>query len=382
MNDRAVRQAPRVAIVHYWLIDRRGGERVLECLCELYPQADIFTNVYVPEAFEGSPISRHRIRTTFVNKLPRASVLIAQYLALMPMALRRLKLSKYDLIISSESGPSKGVRSGPGAVHICYCHSPMRYIWDMYPQYLRDVGIVERLLMRPIASYLRRWDSQTAKLPHAILANSSHTKLRVETYWHRESKVLHPPVDLQRFSAVTSPATSRQYYLFAGHLMPYKRADLAIRAFAELDLPLVIAGTGPDLVRLARKASKNVRFTGWVSDEEMVVLMSGARALIHPGIEDFGIVPLEAMAAGTPVIAFRGGGALDSVIEGTTGLFFDEQTPDSLAAVVRHFEETRNFFDSQVIRDHAHTFDRGTFLKRFEAAVTEATAALTERSFT
>jgi glycosyltransferase involved in cell wall biosynthesis len=361
----------KVAIVHYWLIDRRGGERVVEALCELYPQADLFTHIYDPAVFART-LAGHRVRTTFVNGLPFATRMREPYLPLMPMALEQLDLRGYDLVISSESGPAKGVIVAPDALHVCYCHSPMRYAWDLYPQYLADVGAFKRLMMRPLTHYLRLWDQASAQRPDVIVANSTHTRSRVKKYWRRDAEVIPPPVDVERFAAAGAISPPGDHYLCAGQLEGYKRVDLAVAAFNELGLPLVVAGTGPQLKALKRQAKPNVRFLGWTSDEELVRTVAGCRALVFPGEEDFGIVPVEAMAAGRPVIAFRRGGALDSVIEWETGLFFDEQTPASLMDAVRRFEATRDHFDARRIAAHARGFDRACFLEKFAAHVERA----------
>jgi glycosyltransferase involved in cell wall biosynthesis len=358
--------AVKVAIVHYWLVDRRGGERVVEALCELYPQADLFTNVYDPAPFAGT-LSGHTVRTTFVNSLPFARRLLEPYLPLMPIALEQLDLRGYDLVISSESGPAKGVIVAPDVLHVCYCHSPMRYAWDLYVDYLREAGFFKRLAMRPLLHYLRVWDQASAQRPDLIIANSAHTRARVLKYWRRDAEVIPPPVDVARF-ARTNVSTG-EYYLCAGQLMTYKRVDLAVTAFNELGLPLVVAGAGPQLDALKKQANANVTFLGWTPDDELTRTIAGCKALVFPGEEDFGIVPVEAMAAGRPVIAFRRGGALDSVIEGVTGVFFDTQSTASLVDAVRRFEVEQGSYDPERIARHAREFDRAHFLRRFSDAV-------------
>ena len=358
----------KVAIVHYWFVDRRGGERVVETLCELYPQADLFTHVYDPAPF-AETLAGHAVRTTFVNRLPFAKRMLEPYLPLMPLACEQIDLRGYDLVISSESGPAKGVIAPPDALHVCYCHSPMRYAWDMYPQYLGEAGWFKRLAMRPLMHYLRLWDQASAQRPDAIVANSAHTRARVAKYWRREADVIPPPVDTTRFTGASAGVAPGDYYICAGHLMGYKRTDLAVEAFNALGLPLVIAGVGPELESLKRRAKPNVTFLGWTSDEALAGHVARSRALVFPGEEDFGIVPVEAMAAGRPVIAYRRGGALDSVVDGVTGLFFDAQTPESLAGAVRRFEETRGSFDAARIAEHARGFGEAHFKQRFAAVV-------------
>lgn len=360
----------KVAIVHYWLVDRRGGERVVEALCELYPQADIFTNVYDPAPF-AETLARQRVYTTFVNRLPFARRMLEPYLPLMPVALEQLDLRGYDLVISNESGPAKGVVVPPDVLHICYCLSPMRYVWDLYPQYLADAGFFTRLAMRPLMHYLRLWDQASAQRPDVIAAISEHTRRRVAKYWRREAEIIPPPVDSERFAAARNSVPVGDYYLCAGQLIPYKRVQLAVDVFTKLGLPLVVAGTGPELPSLRRRAGPTIRFLGWTPDDALARTIAGCRALVFPGEEDFGIVPVEAMAAGRPVIAYRRGGALDSVVDGETGLFFDEQTVDSLAAAVQRFDAEFDRFDPEHIAEHAARFDREHFKARFAAFVEE-----------
>ena len=354
----------KIAIVHYWLVDRRGGERVVEALCELYPQADLFTNVYDPAPFART-LARHRVQTTFVNSLPFALQMLEPYLPLMPLALEQIDLRDYDLVISSESGPAKGVVVRPDALHICYCHSPMRYAWDMYHQYLAEAGAFKRMAMRPLMHYLRIWDQASAQRPDAIIANSEHTRRRIGKYWRRDATVIAPPVDTDRLAAARATVRRGDYYLCAGQLMGYKRIDLAVEAFNTLGFPLVVAGTGPELVALQRRARPNIKFLGWTPDDALARTIAGCKALVFPGEEDFGIVPVEAMSAGRPVIAYGRGGALDSVIDGETGLFFHEPSAESLANAVRTFELERESFDADHIAAHAASFDREQFKARF-----------------
>lgn len=349
---------------------------MIEALAELYPKADLFTNVYDPRPFADT-LKGHVVRTTFVNRLPRARKWLDVYLPLMPMALEQLDLRGYDLVISSESAPAKGVITAPDALHVCYCHSPMRYVWDLYSQYLAEATPFTRFMMRPLMHYLRIWDQVSAQRPDAIVANSEHTRRRVAKYWRREAEVIPPPVDVERFAAAGRAAAPGEYFLCAGQLMHYKRVDLAVEAFTRLGLPLVVAGTGPELDALTRRAGPTITFLGWVPDADLPHVVANCRALVFPAEEDFGIVPVEAMAAGRPVIAFRRGGALDTVVDGRTGLFFDEQTADSLAAAVQRFERESASFDAGAIAEHARGFDRALFIARFAAFVNERRALAT-----
>lgn len=354
----------KVAIVHYWLTSMRGGEKVVEALCELFPQADIFTNVYSPDRVSET-IRRHRVQTTFVNRLPFAPRIRA-YLALMPLALEQLDLRGYDLVISTESGPAKGIVPPLDATHICYCLSPMRYAWDLYPEYLASAGWLSRFLMRPAMHYMRLWDFATAARVDHFATISEHTKKRIAKYYRRDSEILYPPVDTHRFR----PGGERgDFYLVVGATEAYKRVDLAVQAFNRLGRPLVVIGEGPEDRRLRRLGGKNVTFLGAQPDEVLRKHYASCRALVFPGEEDFGIVPVECMASGRPVIAYARGGALDTVREGETGLFFREQTVDSLVDAVLRFERREPELSPQQIAEHARAFDREHFKARFGAMV-------------
>jgi glycosyltransferase involved in cell wall biosynthesis len=355
----------KVAIVHYWLVGMRGGEKVLEALCEMYPGADIFTHVYVPEVISDL-IRRHRINTTFINSLPSAARRYKTYLPLMPLALEQLDLSGYDLIISSESGPSKGVISPPGAVHVCYCHTPMRYIWNMYHEYRSSAGLLTRLLMPPLAHYLRMWDVSSSMRVDSFVANSATVARRIRRYYGADSVVIHPPVDTDAFS-VAPPSEVGDYYLMVGELVSYKRADLAVRAFNQMGLKLVVIGGGEMLETIHRIAGPNVSVMGSQTFDVLKHHYARCRALVFPGEEDFGMVPVEAMASGRPVIAFGRGGATETVAEGTSGVFFVEQTVDAIIAAVKKFDEIS--FDPQQIVHHAKQFGRQQFLGKMRAHI-------------
>ena len=366
----------RVAIVHYWLVGMRGGEKVLEEFCRLYPQADIFTHVYVPEK-TSALIKRHRITTTFISRLPFAARFYKKYLPLMPAALEELDLTSYDLVISSESGPAKGVITHPNAVHICYCHSPMRYLWDQYQTYRGNSGLLTRLFMSLTMPFLRVWDVSSAARVDRFVANSSFIARRIAKAYRRDAAVIFPPVDVDAFTIADAP--KRDFYLCAGQLVPYKRVDLAIAACNRLGRRLVIVGTGSETARLRAMAGATIEFKGWASFEELQDLTRNCRALLFPGEEDFGIVPLEAMAAGRPVIAYGSGGALDTVVEGETGVFFHEQTVEALQAAIEHCESVEGGFDPQRIRRHALGFRRDVFRETFRAFVETATRDLSGR---
>jgi glycosyltransferase involved in cell wall biosynthesis len=360
----------KVAIVHYWLVNTRGGEKMLEALLEMFPEADIFTHVYNPKAI--SPlINSHRVFTSRVNRLPFAKKLYQLYMPLMPNALMEFNLQGYDLVISSEAGPAKGVVPNPNAYHVCYCHSPMRYLWDMYHEYFRGTNAFVRFFMKRLIPRLRLWDVTSANLVDRFVTNSSYVAKRIRRVYNREAEVVYGPAPIEQFLSVERKPSD--YYLFFGQITGYKRADIAIEACVKSGRKLVVAGAGAKK-RDIKKAEKTglVRFTGRVSDEEAARLFSEAKALLYPGIEDLGLVPIEANAAGCPVIAFRDGGALDTIHDNATGLFFDEQTPESLIAAMERFERNEVTFSRRgVFYDHAQNFSKTAFIKRMAKVLEE-----------
>lgn len=349
---------PRVALVHYWLVGMRGGERVLEALCRMYPQADIFTHVLDREAL--SPFLQGRtIHTTFIQKLPWSRRFYQKYLPLMPLALEQLDLGGYDLVISSESGPAKGVLTRADVPHVCYCHTPMRYLWDFYPQYLAAASGPMRLVMRPLISRLRLWDVCSSFRVDHFVANSTTVARRIRKHWRRDAAVVYPPVDVAGF--VPGPGPREDFYLCLGQLVEYKKVDLAVRACTRLGRPLVVAGVGAGRAALEALAGPSVRFVGRVSQEEAARLYASCRALLFPGEEDFGMVPVEAMAAGAPVLAYGRGGATETVRDGITGLLFEEQSEEAMCEAIRAFERREGEFDAARIRQHALGFDETRF---------------------
>jgi glycosyltransferase involved in cell wall biosynthesis len=364
----------KVAIVHYWLVAMRGGEKVVEALCELYPDADIFTHVYVPGAVSEA-ISCHRVFTTFVGNLPRAARQYKNYLPLMPMALEQIDLRGYDLIISSESGPAKGIIPPPGSLHICYCHSPMRYIWNMYHDYREKSGPVKRALMVPLAHYLRTWDAVSANRVDQYVANSKNIAAQISRYYGRSAEVIPPPVDVDAFEIVKDGELC-DYYLMVGELVGYKRPDLAINAFNEMKLPLVVIGGGELLNQMKRLAGPTVNVMGPQSFQVLRHHYARCRALVFPGEEDFGIVPIEAMASGRPVIAYGRGGAAETVIPGRTGVLFSTQSVDAIIEAKRQFLSTR--FVPHEIASHARMFHADRFAERLSSFVDRA---MRERAF-
>jgi glycosyltransferase involved in cell wall biosynthesis len=350
----------KVAIVHYWLVGMRGGEKVVEALCEMYPQADIFTHVYVPEMVSDR-IRQHRVITTFINRLPRPARMYKSYLPLMPLALEQLDLRGYDLVISSESGPSKGVIAPPHALHVCYCHTPMRYVWNMYHEYRKNAGRVARLVMPPLTHYLRMWDVTSAARVDSFVANSATVARRIHRYYSADSTVIHPPVDTNSFS-IAAPSELEDYFLMAGELVSYKRPDLAVSAFNEMKLRLVVIGGGEMLDEIRRLAGPTVTVLGAQPFAVLKQHYARCRALIFPGEEDFGMVPVEAMASGRPVIAFGRGGATETISNGESGVFFEEQTAEAISSAVRSLSAIQ--IDPKKIAAHASQFGRDQFFRK------------------
>jgi glycosyltransferase involved in cell wall biosynthesis len=318
----------RIAIIHYWLVGMRGGEKVVEALCRLLPDADIFTLFYEPEEV-SSVIRARNVHASFLNPLRKH---YRSLLPLMPLALEAFDLRDYDLVISSESGPAKGVIVPSSARHICYCHTPMRYLWDLYPAYLREFTSsgLKRALMAPLAAYLRLWDFASSARVDSFIANSHNVQQRIWRTYRRESRVIYPPVAIDRF--FWKP--DRDYLLIVSELVAYKRLDYAVRYCAQQGIRLKIAGDGPEFSRLKNLAGKSVEFCGRVTDGELCQLYSHSMALLMPGEEDFGMTMVEALASGKPVIALGRGGALE-IVEPGCGFLFEEPTPDALHTALR-----------------------------------------------
>ena len=351
----------KVAIVHYWLVGMRGGEKVLEQLCHLYPDADIFTHVADREKLSKT-ILRHRITETFISKLPWGRKFYQKYLPLMPLALESLDLTEYDLIISSEAGPAKGVICNPDAIHICYVHSPMRYIWDQYHIYRSQAGLLTRWLMPIIASKLRIWDVCSAARVDYLVANSEFVARRIAKSWRRDAAVIHPPVNVEGFRQA-SVVEMGDFYLYAGELVSYKRADLVVDAFTRSGKPFIVIGEGSERKTLEERAGKNIRFLGRVPFDVLKDHYARCRALVFPGVEDFGIMPLEVMASGRPVVAYAKGGATETVINGKTGILFHEQSVDALDAAIDRLEAGMSDFSLADLVSHAESFSEDNFRK-------------------
>ena len=346
----------------------RGGEKVLEALLDLYPEATIFTNAYDPDAVSDK-IRQHKVVTTFINKLPSVRRHYQKYLPFMPRALEMLDLQDFDLIISSESGPAKGIIPRPDALHICYCHSPMRYIWDQFHVYRSLSGFLTRLVMPGLAHRLRMWDLSAAARVDYFVANSSFVAARIHTYNLRKSTVIFPPVETDDFQHLDK---HEDYYHLARELVPYKRADLAIEAFNASGRKLVVVGAGEMRKALEKAAGPNIQFVGRIPFKDLKARFASCKALVFPGEEDFGIVPVEVMASGRPVVAYGRGGALDSFIPDATGVLFDRQTVESLNGAIDRLERSDLLRSCWQIRGHAEGFDRKVFCERFSAFVQNA----------
>ncbi len=359
----------RVAVVHDWLTGWRGGERVLEQILSLYPDADIYTLIHVPGSVPES-IERHRIRVSPLSQLPGIGRYYRALLPLFPWAIRRFDLSDYDLVISCSHAVAKSVRTSPGSLHVCYCLTPMRYIWDQADAYLGR-GL-KRLLAAPLIALLRRFDRSTSGPQDvtAFIAISTAVRERIARHYERDACVVHPPVDTDAARTVGAGLElPDSFYLLVGGFVPYKREDLVIDAFRDLDRVLLVAGDGPMRARLEVDAPDNVRFLGRVSDAELQALYRGARALIYPQEEDFGIVAVEAQAAGTPVIAFAAGGALDTVEAEDGNVHFDSHTSKAVRSVIARFEAGAAKVAPARLRARAEGFSIPRFREEFAGEV-------------
>ena len=357
---------PRVAIVHYWFVAMRGGERVVERLLRLYPEAELFTHVRDPACL-SSTLAKAKMTTSFIDRLPFSRRFYQYYLPLMPMALEGLDLSEYDLVISSESGPAKGVITRPDALHVCYCHSPMRYLWDHYHQYRRETKGLARIAMPALYSRLRQWDVSSSARVDRFAANSNFIRQRILKVWRREAEVIHPPVDVGLF---TPSLEIEPYYLWVGAMVPYKRPDLAVDAFNESGLPLLMVGTGGMLKGLRARAKSNITFVERMDFNELRRAFARARAYVMTAEEDFGITPVEAMASGRPVVAFGRGGAIDTVLPDRTGILFNHQDSLALVDAVERMESFLSRFDPRDAVEQAGNFAP----ERFDERISEITS--------
>jgi len=350
----------KIAIVHDYLNQAGGAERVVECLHEVFPSSPIFTSIYdmsrMPDTFKTMDI-----RTSFMQHLPFVMKHFKKYLPLYPFAFESFDLSDYDLVLSSSSAWGKGIRKKKGTIHICYCYSPMRFVW-MYEDYMEkeEYGMLMRAILPPILRWLKKWDLKTSKDVDHFIAISKTTQKRIKLFYGRDSEVIYPPVDTSFFKPYNNKINDN--FLVVSRLNPYKHIDLAIEAFNELGLPLYVIGSGPDEKRLKKLAKDNIKFLGKLPDTEIVKHYSQCRAFILPGEEDFGLTPVEAQACGRPVIAYRAGGAIETIIEGETGVFFDKQEKASLIDAVNRFKGMS--FAPAKIRENALRFDKNVFKRK------------------
>ena len=364
----------RVALVHDWLTGMRGGEKVLDAICELFPTAPLFTFLHVKGSVSPRIESR-QITTSLAQRLPMAGRLYRHFLPLYPALVEVFNLDDYDLVISSSHCAAKSVIA-PKGVHVCYCHSPMRYAWDQFSEYFGpgQVGTAGSLALRPVMAAIARWDRATANRPNRFLANSQYVAGRIRRYYNRRSTVVYPPVDTEFYRPATAQrASSTPGFLVVSALVPYKRVDVAITAARKAGVPLRVVGIGPELERLQELGGNSVEFLGWKSDEEVRALYQEATAVVLPGVEDFGMVPVEAQACGTAVVALNQGGAAESVIDGTTGILVAERSADALADGLRRALDTA--FDPAVLRANALRFSRERFFVDFRLAVDQAVAS-------
>ena len=355
----------RIALVHDWLTGMRGGEKVLEVLCEIFPDADLYTLICLRDRV-SKIIREMKIQTSFLDKLPLASRHYRSLLPLFPSAIEQFNLKGYDLVISTSHCVAKGVLSAPDTLHISYCFTPMRYLWDMNPEYFsgRRPGL-RSLPLSFFLNYLRMWDVSSSRRVDAFIAISRHVQRRILKYYGRESTVIYPPVDCDFFTLPEEGDRPGDYFLMVSALTPYKRADIAVEAFNRSGRRLVVVGDGPQLRRLKNLARSNVELLGWQSDEAVRGYYRDCRALIFPGEEDFGITPVEAQACGKPVIAYGRGGVLESVIpfpeDGCTGVLFDEAKPESLLGAIDVLEGNLARFNARRIRANALRFNKSRF---------------------
>jgi len=348
-----------IAIVHDYFIQLGGAEKVAEELYCTFPGSSLFATVALPDCMPAK-LTGVPIQTSWMQKLPRMKERFRSYFPFYPLAISDLDLSNYDLVISSTSGYAKGVRTRHDAIHVCYCHTPTRWIWN-YGDYSRreSFGSVKNAVLPLFIECLKYWDQGASRQPDHFIANSQTVAGRIRDVYHRAAEVIHPPIDIDRFRA----SDERQdYYIVLSRLVPYKRIDLAVRACTEIRRNLLVLGDGPDRKALEEMAGPSVKFLGRVSDSDVEHYVSRCRALLFPGEEDFGMAPLEVAAAGRPTIAYRAGGAVETIVDGVTGTFFDEQTPESLADAIQRFEKIE--WSSEGLRLHAEQFSTPIFQQR------------------
>ncbi|WP_022671152.1 glycosyltransferase family 4 protein [Hippea alviniae] len=359
----------KFALIHDWLVTLAGAEKVLEAIYDIYPSA-IYTLVKDDLALKETALEKAKIRASFIQKFPKSKTKYRNYLPFFPLAIEQFDLSEYDVIISSSHAVAKGVLTNSNQLHICYCHTPIRYAWDLYHKYLNESGLskgVKGFIAKLILHYIRIWDFTTSNRVDYFVANSNYVAKRIKKIYGKESVVIYPPVDVDKFELHTK---KENFYLTASRMVPYKKIDLIVEAFSKIpERKLVVIGDGPDLEKIKKKAGKNIEILGYQPFEILKDYMQRAKAFVFAAEEDFGIVPVEAQACGTPVIAYGKGGATETVIDGKTGLFFKEQTVESLVEAIKKFEKIEEKFDCVKIRKNAERFCKSRFQQEFKEFV-------------
>lgn len=363
----------KTAIVHEWLVNYAGSEKVVESFTNIWQDADVFTLVdFLNDEERRIILKGKKAKTSFIQNLPYAKKRHRKYLPLFPKAIESFDLSKYDLIISSSHSVAKGVRTNKNQLHICYCHSPMRYAWDEADYYLKEANLnsgIKGLVAQSILKYLRKWDLKSADNVDYFIANSNHIAKKIKRIYNRHADVIYPPVDVEKFSLATE---KEDFYLTASRLVPYKRIDLIIEAFARMpDKKLIVIGSGPEKERLKAKAASNISLIGYQEFDSLKSYMQKAKAFVFAAEEDFGIIVVEAMACGTPVIAGNFGGTTESVVDKKTGVLFPNQTVDSIVEAVKNFDVIAKSINNSEIRIHSEKFSREIFEKNIKAYVDE-----------
>ncbi|MEG6522891.1 glycosyltransferase [Desulfotomaculum sp. 1211_IL3151] len=358
----------KIAIVHDWLTNMGGAEKIIQLLHKMYPAAPIYTLLYNGDKMPAD-FQQMDIKTSFLQKLPLAKTKHQLYLQLMPAAIEQFDLSQYDMVLSSSTACAKGVLTRAGTCHVCYCNTPMRYAWDFYHEYQKNKNWLARAYIAHQLHKIRIWDRVAADRVDYFVANSNNVARRIQKHYRRNAKVIYPPINTEYFIPGTY---SGNYFLCAGRLVGYKKVDLAVRTFSRLNLPLRIVGEGPEYKVLKAMAGPTVTFLGRVPDQELLKLYQQCRAFVFPGEEDFGIAPLEAQACGRPVIAYDRGGALETVVNGKTGIFFTQQTEEALIKAVKDFMAVEHQLSIGVIRNHAEKFSEERFKEQLGNYIKEA----------
>ncbi|WP_457623725.1 glycosyltransferase family 4 protein [Persephonella sp.] len=357
----------KTAIVHDWIVDIGGAENCLKEIYSLYPTSDVYTLLSKKESVSRLSIPLEKVTESFIKNLPKAETKYRNYLMFFPLAIEQFDLSEYDVIISSSHAVAKGVLTNANQLHICYCYTPIRYAWDLYHQYLKEANLISGIkgkIAKTILHYIRIWDLSTVNRVDHFIAISNYISRRIKKVYGRESTVIYPPVEVDKFELYTK---KEDFYLTASRMVPYKKIDLIVEAFSKIpDKKLVVIGDGPDFEKIKKKAGKNVELLGYQPFEVLKDYMQRAKAFIFAAEEDFGIIPVEAQACGTPVIAFGKGGATETVIDGETGIFFKKQSVESLIEAVKNFEDVEDKFDFQKIRKNAERFSKERFKKEIK----------------